>query len=286
MPRTRHDAQTLVSLGKEAAVTKESKLALIIGFVLVLVVGVLVSDHFSQANKMSLHNLAQGEQETRTPIASLGTRESQGINNAFREVTPPTRANEFATIQPPVQDHAPIQIDNTNPADTRSILDDAMKFAQDTINNTEFHKAAEWKPKEVKSEPTRPLPEKKYQSYKVVAGDTLIGIARRLLGNGDRYTEIESLNADKLGPDLVLKIGMTLVLPEDARIITLEDRGTKAPVKRAGDRVYTVKSGDTLGEIAYKLLGTSKRADEIVKLNGLESADTIFVGMTLKIPAE
>lgn len=267
--------------------TKESKLALIIGFVLVLVVGVLVSDHFSQANKMSLHNLAQGEQETRTPIASLGTRESQGINNAFREVAPPIRSNEITTNQTPVQNHTPIQIDNTNPADTRSILDDAVEYARESVKNTEYPVAGNWKPKQPEQDtPVRPLPEKKYQSYKVVAGDTLIGIARRLLGNGDRYTEIESLNADKLGPDLVLKVGMTLVLPDDAQIITLDDRGTKAPVKRTGDRVYTVKSGDTLGEIAYKLLGTSKRADEIVKLNGLESADTIFVGMTLKIPAE
>ncbi len=277
----------MASLGKEAAVTKESKLALIIGFVLVLVVGVLVSDHFSQANKMSLHNLAQGEQETRTPIASLGTRESQGINNAFREVAPPIRSNEVAANQPPVQNHTPIQIDNTNPADTRSILDDAVEYARESVKNTEYPVAGNWKPKQPEQDtPVRPLPEKKYQSYKVVTGDTLIGIARRLLGNGDRYTEIESLNADKLGPDLVLKVGMTLVLPEDAQIITLDDRGTKAPVMRTGDRVYTVKSGDTLGEIAYKLLGTSKRADEIVKLNGLESADTIFVGMTLKIPAE
>ena len=47
--------------GKEAAVTKESKLALIIGFVLVLVVGVLVSDHFSQASSMKLDTM-RGEQ--------------------------------------------------------------------------------------------------------------------------------------------------------------------------------------------------------------------------------
>ena len=61
--------------------TKESKLALIIGFVLVLVVGVLVSDHFSQASKMSHDTLEPGEAEVSTPIASLGDRDRNAINS-------------------------------------------------------------------------------------------------------------------------------------------------------------------------------------------------------------
>ncbi len=276
----------MASLGKEAAVTKESKLALIIGFVLVLVVGVLVSDHFSQANKMSLQNLAQGEQETRTPIATLGPRESQGINNAFRDIAEQVRSNEYASGAQTQPSHAPVEIDNTNPGST-SILDDAIKYAQETVKKAEYPVAGDWKPKQpVQQEPIREIPEPTYHLYTVESGDTLIGIARRYLGDGDRYRDIESLNADKLGPDLVLKVGMKLRLPGDAPIITLQERGKSSTVKRSGDRVYTVKPGDTLGEIAYKLLGTSKRANEIVELNEIESADTIFVGMTLKIPAK
>lgn len=258
--------------------TKESKLALIIGFVLVLVVGVLVSDHFSQANKMSLDNLDRGEEITRTPIASLGTREAQGINDAFRDV-----AEQAQSDRDKARTNPPVTIDNTNPT-SGSILDDAIRTARNTVNQIEFPPALETEKKP--SNETQRLPEPSYQPYTVAPGDTLIGIARRYLGDGERYRDIESINADKLGPDLVLKVGMTLKLPADAKIITLGDRGTSTVEKRSGDRVYTVKTGDTLGEIAYELLGTSKRMNDIVELNGLDSADKIYVGMTLKIPAE
>ena len=257
--------------------TKESKLALIIGFVLVLVVGVLVSDHFSKAQQMSLDTIGRGDSETQTPIASLGARESQAIGNAFQR---PIAQNPTLVEVP---EHQPVIISSKNP---RSILDDAIEY----VESIDLPEAAVYRkntPEQKQPEPITKLPEPKHEVYTVKSGDTLIGIARRYLGNGDRWQEIEALNADLLGPDLVLQVGMKLKLPGDARILTLGSRdSTTKKSSDAGTRTYTVKSGDTLGEIAYKLLGTSKRAGEIVKLNELESADTIFVGMTLKIPAK
>jgi nucleoid-associated protein YgaU len=192
----------------------------------------------------------------------------------------PTRSAPNESNSTPQDTFEPIAIDNTNP---RSILDNAIDYAR----NTKLPQAASTieKREERAPEPSR-LPEPQYQTYKVQSGDTLIGIARRLLGDGDRYTEIEALNADQLGPDLVITIGMTLKLPPDATIITLGSRDAQRSTQDHAERSYTVKPGDTLGEIAFKLLGTSKRMDEIVELNGLDSADTIFVGMTLKIPAK
>lgn len=265
--------------------TKESKLALIIGFVLVLVVGVLVSDHFSKAQQMSLDTIARGDAETQTPIASLGARESQAIGNAFER--PIAQNNTPVQVPEQMPEHQPVIISNTNP---RSILDDALEYVENKAQTIDLPVAADYRknpPEQKQPEPITKLPEPKHEVYTVKAGDTLIGISRRYLGNGDRWQEIEALNADQLGPDLVLQVGMKLKLPGDARILTLGSRdSTTKKSSDSGTRTYTVKSGDTLGEIAYKLLGTSKRAGEIVKLNELESADTIFVGMTLKIPAK
>ena len=50
-------------------------------------------------------------------------------------------------------------------------------------------------------------------------------------------------------------------------------------------RTYTVRDGDTLGEIAQRLLGSSKRWPEIVKLNGIDDPDVVPVGTMLKLPA-
>jgi nucleoid-associated protein YgaU len=260
-------------------VTKESKLALIIGFVLVLVVGVLVSDHFSKAQQMALDTGARDDESTRTPIAELGPRETQAIGNAFDRPI----AQNNASAPDPI--HQPVTIDNTNP---RSILDDAIEYVENKAQNTILPKAADFTKKtpEKQPDPITMLPEPKRETYTVRAGDTLIGISRRYLGDGDRWKEIEALNADLLGPDSMLQVGMKLELPGDARILTLGSRDSGKSSGETGSRTYTVKTGDTLGEIAYKLLGTSKRADEIVKLNQLKSADTIYIGMTLKIPAK
>ncbi|MFG0244712.1 MAG: LysM peptidoglycan-binding domain-containing protein [Phycisphaerales bacterium JB052] len=269
--------------GKEAAVTKESKLALIIGFVLVLVVGVLVSDHFSQASNMTLDTMRADQNRDEPIIAHLGTREQAAIDQAIdRGGRQPSQASPGEESQPVIISSVPRD---------RSLIEQAFHEARSVVQNTDLPPAVE--PTKVQ-EPTqhsrtniRPLPTKTYQSYTVVQGDSLIGIARRLLGDGDRYVEIENLNADKLGPDSILQIGMQLKLPGDARILTSGSRQTRTSGNASGNtRNYTVAPGDTLGEISINLLGTSKRMNEIVELNGLSSPDQIFVGMTLKIPSK
>lgn len=49
---------------------------------------------------------------------------------------------------------------------------------------------------------------------------------------------------------------------------------------------YTVKKGDTLGTIAQRTLGSSTRADELVKVNStvLEDVDNIPIGAVIKVP--
>jgi len=78
--------------------------------------------------------------------------------------------------------------------------------------------------------------------------------------------------------------------PGESRLTGADDLKTpvKADIKPVGQngRTYTVKSGDTMSEIAMNQLGTMKRADEIVKLNGLKTGSGLKVGMTLKLPAK
>ena len=51
-------------------------------------------------------------------------------------------------------------------------------------------------------------------TYKVGKSDTLISIAREVLGNGSRWKEIYELNKSKLKSPDVLPVGIELVLPE------------------------------------------------------------------------
>ena len=56
-----------------------------------------------------------------------------------------------------------------------------------------------------------------------------------------------------------------------------------APPPAAG--TCTVAAGDTLGEIALRTLGTSRKAGELARHNGLDPDATLRVGVVLRLPA-
>lgn len=127
-------------------------------------------------------------------------------------------------------------------------------------------------------EPT-PEPEKPddYIFHTVIKGDTLWGIAKTYLGDGNRYKDLKewnSLKSDTIYAGQIIKIYTKLD----------EEPPCDAP---AGDFFeYTVKKGDTPWELAKKYLGAGNRYGEIMELSGLKKDDTIYVGQILKIPTE
>ena len=50
--------------------------------------------------------------------------------------------------------------------------------------------------------------------YTVTSGDTLSGIAKKLLGSANRYTEIFNANKDQLSDPDKIKVGQKLVIPK------------------------------------------------------------------------
>ncbi len=264
---------------KESAVTRESKLALILSFVLILVVGVLVSDHFSQANTM---DPAQLDALNRQPLVQLPGAERNRIDNAIDRVMP--EENRFAnTVQ---RDPDPVVIANGS-GHTGSLLDELSN----NFNAPALASPVQIENSRAQSQPTtRELGAVNHKTYTVQEGDSLYRIAADLLGDGNRWNEIQRLNADKVGSSGVINPGMTLKLPSNARVSAPKQAPIRSNIAakkpEATTTTYTVASGDTLGEISMKLLGTSRRVDEFVKLNGLKDANDIRVGMKLKVPAK
>lgn len=60
----------------------------------------------------------------------------------------------------------------------------------------------------------------------------------------------------------------------------------KSAKAASSDKVkyYTVKDGDTLADISYKLYNTYTKVDAIMKLNGITDQNVIFSGQKLKVP--
>lgn len=294
---------------QDATVTRESKLALVIGITLVLLVGVLISDHLSGATGAQFDAPAQPVAAAKQPVApladDLARLQPRPTPITADPVTPPIWESRDAIADAPIMDDAPVEIsqgpgilenafDRLRGMDMPELrieipegferVDDRAKTVPPGSRSTDQpRKPVPDEGSRVASSPPAAEPTPSYRTHTVVAGDSLFALARTYLGDGNRWTELQKLNADVLGGEETLKVGM---------VLKIERRTTAEPAPRtqprpASDkplRQYVVLKGDNLGTIAQKLLGTSKRMREIVELNGLKDPDDIRVGQSLKIP--
>ena len=102
------------------------------------------------------------------------------------------------------------------------------------------------------------------QTYTVVAGDTLSGIAVRFYGSAGRVPMLAAVNgiAD---PD-VIEVGQVLIIPDVSHL-------------------YTVAAGDTLFGIALRFYGVGSLFGFIAKANGIANPNALTPGQTLVIPS-
>jgi nucleoid-associated protein YgaU len=105
--------------------------------------------------------------------------------------------------------------------------------------------------------------------HSVQRGDTLWNLSEKYLGSWARYNEI--ININNLYHDIIYP-GQILKIP------------VNNDTQNHNNTSYTVKPGDTLTEIARKLLGDARKYSEIMKFNSLKTA-FIKIGQKLKIPS-
>lgn len=283
--------------------TRDSKLALVISITMILLVGVLLSDHLSGATGASFD---EPEQETqRSPIVTP----SDPIGQIAREQ--PTRAGAGSSA---LSQGRPIEIsqgggdglldqaferfrDSDAPAlvgerEAGETLDRTGLFDRVDSNTVTLPPVGERRV----DTPIKPMrePERgatttigtEWRTHTVVAGDSLYAIARTLLGDGNRWREILENNKGLLESPSTLAIGMVLKIDRVARTTTRPSPArSNTNSSSSSERTYVVLPGDMLGTISQKLLGTARRVEEIVELNGLDDANDIKVGQTLRIPA-
>lgn len=110
-------------------------------------------------------------------------------------------------------------------------------------------------------------------TYTVQRGDTLSAIARRF---GMTVVELMRLNGIT-NPNLI-RVGQTLTVRATA---TPTPGSPTATPTTAATTVYVVQRGDTLSAIARRF-GTTTTV--LIRLNGLTSANYIYVGQRLRVP--
>jgi nucleoid-associated protein YgaU len=123
--------------------------------------------------------------------------------------------------------------------------------------------------------------------YTVKSGDTLEGIARAQLGDGQKWKSIVEMNPG-LDPK-ALKIGQKIKMPAGG---TASAKEASAPASGAGNastNTYTVQKGDTLVAIARKFYGGDSDWKRILEANSSTlkgDAAALRPGMKLTIPAK
>ncbi|MCR5753097.1 MAG: LysM peptidoglycan-binding domain-containing protein [Kiritimatiellae bacterium] len=137
----------------------------------------------------------------------------------------------------------------------------------------------------VQKTPVKPTtaPEPEFTTYIVQRGDYLAKISKKYNVTINSIKELNGLKGD------MIRVGQKLKLPGNIDVgeQTVPAGAYKAPAKKVyssysgATKEYVVKSGDTLGAIAY---GNGINVRQLKELNGL-SSDTIRIGQKLKIPA-
>jgi nucleoid-associated protein YgaU len=301
-------------------VTREHKLALIIGFSLVLILGILVSDHFSKARTTQT---AQASATALTPGQVGGSDPLATQTGAFSQR--PTRDNGPGSPGLPAPmpiageaANAGLQV-ALNPANSpRAMLPKPENSLSHTRvepiagTGTPIEPAASAPP--TTTSPGLPVSREAVRRHDVQDGDRIYGLAVRFYNDGNLWTKIRDYpaNKGKISADGGIREGVTLIMPPKdvllGNAVLASDRldaaapgprgvapsvvmgmgpGTPRdePRVETSTRTYTVQSGDTLADIARRRLGSARRAAELIELNKLDDPDRLKVGMTLKLPA-
>ncbi|MCP3904031.1 MAG: LysM peptidoglycan-binding domain-containing protein [Planctomycetes bacterium] len=257
--------------------TRENKLALVVGFALILLVGVLISDHFSAARSLHAAELTQ----TVDPLADPRHENPDLI--ALRSDPVP--------VPPPIADLA-IDPAVTNPALTSS-------SGVRAIDPTAPEEAGLRVPAGA-IDATTP------RRHRVQSGESLTSICTRYYGKPNlfdrlaRHNGLENANAIHVGQRLEIPPIEMLVpkraepaapprTPAEAEAAPSAAPPTPAPRAAAtapGPKTYTVRDGDSLSRIAGRRLGSMNRWPALYEANRdqLETPDDLRPGMKLKIP--
>ena len=290
--------------------TREHKLALILGFSVVLVVGVLISDHFSRATIAQLEDLTADTGAVSTVLDAPNETQSLERAHAAGPAASTVLPGGYSFIGEP---DSPTFADRpVFESSSEALLNEIQKTwyaTQHVASKAQGSLLAQTRnavpvvaldggvtgPTAALPEPTRVLTPASHgvwgdealptKTHRVAEDESLWSIAEQHYGDGALYTKLAAFNSDRVDDDHTIHVGDVLRIPP--RHGLTGERPTSHQTTRTATiaRTYTVRDGDTLGEIAQRLLGSSKRWPEIVKLNGIDDPDVVPVGTMLKLPA-
>lgn len=299
--------------------TRETKVGLLIGTLILLLVGIVVSDHLAVKQEQDRLNSNEfgGIQPRSVPdLENAGDNSGLTLPSAAANVTGqsgpgrviPTHSelagdqNLGSLVTPSGQGAGQNgEGDTTNP-DGRLAINDRNNTGEghDDIDNARalsdierFLQGRHGRAIESgNSDNTRIRPVIHY----VKEGETLWAIAQQYYDDGSKWNVIAKHNKDRLLAGNHVRKGLRLEIPN--RVVegglaandpngTNTGAGTGDRVGHASGRTVTVKAGDNLTRLAKDHLGSASHVNLLLKANKdkIRNANQIRIGMVLRLPA-
>jgi nucleoid-associated protein YgaU len=246
--------------------TREHKLSLVLGFGLLLFVGILLSDHFSAAQRREHADLvARGPERT----------ESRALTDGI-------------TLQPlPAAQRVALTGVGQYTAD--GVLGDGMPMQ--AIGTQPLTSTA---PVSVPAE-----------LYTIKSGESLYKICQNKYGDGTLWKSLAEFNSSVIPNPTKLRAGVTIRIPAESVLrgeapqvaqfdvpgMSAGDPATLGVVQQPepaapATREYTVQKGDTLSTIASKKLGSKSKWKQIADANRdrLNDPHNLVPGTVIRLP--
>lgn len=239
--------------------TREIKLSLILGFAIVLVVGVLLSDHFSGARQASLESVDPIQAVSVTPVAEPAVPMP---GNSIAGAPGLVLVDEQGRVQPApaasIQTAAPVSTLVGAPPATN--VDQIASGAQPQDNLVD-------------------------RLRQRLAGEFAGAVDD--LNNGQVPRGAFAIDENRPAPVEPIEATPPVAIEPSTPADPLS-RETAPSSRDTGFRLYTVKEGDTLWSIAASQLGDGRRHKELLAANKgrLGNNGQIRVGASLRIPTE
>jgi nucleoid-associated protein YgaU len=246
--------------------TREHKLSLVLGFGLLLFVGILLSDHFSAAQRREHADLA-----TRGPERTESRALTDGI-----------------TLQP-------------LPAAQRVALTGAGQYSSNGVQGDGMPmQVVGMQPPATAAPVSVPA-----ELYTIKSGESLYKICQTKYGDGTLWKSLAEFNSSVIPNPTKLRAGITIRIPAESvlRGETPQAASFDVPGMSAGDlampgsvqqpepaapetREYTVQKGDTLSTIASRKLGSKSKWKQIADANRdrLRDPHNLVPGTVIRLP--
>jgi nucleoid-associated protein YgaU len=262
--------------------TKETKIGLLVGLAFLIVIGILLSDHFHGMDEPPPATLNGAGANVRQAVIAPGANQPVVPAVVAPDTTTPTAVVQTTRDMEPQP--SPVIVSNNPPQQGQS----AGLPANDPLQQAAHQQGQELVTAD--SMPAAPVTTMAAEgTYKAAAGDTVSRMALKLLGANtykNRQAIIAANPSLQDDPDMVV-VGRTYTIPGATRSTTSAAPAPTLAAASGGPWVYRVREGDTLWGIATGQLNNPGAVDSIKELNSdiLHGGSTIQPGMKIRLPS-